>query len=456
MSEAERGATRRIELASVAVAVATLGGVARWWVRNGAGPLRWNDSADYLASAQTSWWSSDRWLGPRPVLVPAALSAVGSRLQLFIDLQLAVASVSWALLALAVAAGLSPGWRRWLSGFAVLGVSVAGPIVMWDQQVLTESLAISALVLAAAAITWAAQGLTRPRAGALILAIVVLLLTRDSLVIPVLAGSVALVAWGIWHRPPRVRLLVITGAYLGALAILAAGAATWGQRELQPLEHVYAVRVIPYPDRLEWFAAHGMPDANHLRVAPVVADAHKAPYVPLAPDEWPRWRRWLARDGRATYARYVASHPAYLVAEPRHRPERVFNNGDGLRTYRPLVLRSIPLVTGMFWPSVPITLVIAAFAFVGATWRDLAHSPLSIAGLVLMATAVPHALAVWHGDGMESARHLLIPGVQLRAGTLLLVLALVDRSETQAVGRRTPAEPCGSVGNPLEGAGSPE
>lgn len=427
---AQSGASVRrrapVDLLAIAVLATVAGGWARWWVRAGAAPLRWNDSSQYLASAREPWLSLDRWAGLRPVLMPAALTVVDRRLTSFVALQTLVATASWALLAVAVASTVMPGWRRWLAAAAVLGFSLVWPLTMWDQQVLTESLALSAVALTVAALIWASRGLDRPRAVALVAAVVVLLTARDSHVVPVLIGAAGLAAWAVGRKPPRRRLILLTSAYLVGLAFLLSGAARAGHRESQPIEHLYAARVLPYPGRVSWFAAHGMPDAAKLAALPEAGTADQAKWTPVAHrPELAGWRSWLATDGRSTFLRYVATHPGYVVSEPRRHPERVFNSGRGLTTYRPGGLRAVPGLRAAFWPSVKVAVAVAAVAGALALRRRRHRSPLAIAGGVLVATAGPHALVVWHSDGMESARHLLIPGLQLRVGTLLLVLAAI-------------------------------
>lgn len=428
------------ELVAVALVVAVAGGWARWWVRDGAAPLRWNDSIQYLGSAAEPWLSLDRWVGLRPVLMPAALSLVGRRLTTFVTLQTIVAAASWSLLAVAVASKLAPGWRRWLAAAAVLGLSLVWPLSMWDQQVLSESLALSAVTVTAAALIEAAQGLDRRRAVALVAAVTVLLAARDSHVVPVVVGAAALAAWALLRRPPRRRLALLTAGCLLALAFLVSGSARIGHRDSQPIEHLYAARVLPYPDRLSWFAAHGMPDAAKLRELPNAGNPGQAPWVLVKHQpELAGWRSWLLDHGRSIFTRYVMSHPGYVVNEPRRHPERVFNSGRGIGTYRPHRVKVVPGLASVFWPSVPVVLALAAAA-AALAWRRRTHrSPLAVAGAVLVVTAAPHAFVVWHSDAMESARHLLIPGLQLRVGALLLLLA----ATLTGTGRWRPARSSG-------------
>jgi hypothetical protein len=41
-----------------------------------------------------------------------------------------------------------------------------------------------------------------------------------------------------------------------------------------------------------------------------------------------------------------------------------------------------------------------------------------LAGVAAVALAVPHALVSWHSDGTETARHLVVPVLQLHLGAL--------------------------------------
>lgn len=431
----------RLEPVLVGLVALGVGLLVRDGINDGVVPLAWNDSAEYQAAAGAPLLSVDRWLGSRTVALPLVLSAAGHDLVRLVDLQLQLAALAWAALAAAVAGALPGGGRRWLAAALVVGLSLTWPVAMWDQQVLTESVALSGLVGLVAAAVWALPHLTVPRAVALLATAAGWLAVRDGHVVPVALGGLAVLAWARWGRPGRRTLAALAGAYLVALALLVAGSAAYGGRDRLPLEHVYEVRVLPYPERVAWFAARGMPQAAEItHVLPPITAPGAAPWTYVPPDpHWAPWRRWLAEDGRAALLRYALAHPAYVVAETRHDPERVFNNAGGLRTYRPLALREVPVVDVLLFPSVPVAATLAALSGVLLVRRRVRSSSLAGVGLVVVATALPHALVVWHSDGMESARHLLVPGVQLRVGTLLLVLAAV-------LGPTAAPRPAGRIG----------
>jgi hypothetical protein len=424
---------RGVPAFAVGIAVALVVRAMHGWSRNGADPLVWNDTADYVASSKLPLWSVDRWLGERPPLMPLVLSAAGGSFGRFVTIQTVISALAWGVLGWAVAAAVRPTWRRLVAGGGVVLLALVWPVAMWDQQVLTESLALSGLALVAAAAVRTAAGVTPLRVAGLIGACAWWLAVRDSHLVPVGCGALvlAIAAWRGWLRPRGDALAA--SAFLLALVVLVLGAAGAGDRDRLPLEHVYAARVLPYADRVEWFADHGMPDAHALEAIPEATSPGRAPFTPVPPvAQWARWRAWLAADGRATLLRYALTHPTYLVREPMRDPERVFNNAGGLRGYEPLTLRRVTPADRIADPATWVALAIGLAGAALAWLRRVLATPLAAAGLVIAATAAPHALVVWHSDGMESARHLLIPGIQLRLGVLLVVLAAL-------VAERTPA-----------------
>jgi hypothetical protein len=416
-----------------------VGAVVRWWQLAGRGTLSWQDTADFLVAADRSWTSLDLWAGRRAPGAPLLLKLAGRDREAYALGQAAVAVACWAALAASVATVVTGRWARWLAPGAVLALSVTVPVTMWERSVLSESLAVSLLALVVAAALQVAIGVTWGRVALLAAALALWLATRDTNgAVALLGGAVVLGALGVdlvvrrrrgdrepgWRRP-----LVALGVAAVVLGVLVAVGASHGERQAFPMRNVYEVRVLPYPDRVRWFADHGMPQA-----AVFLGDDRRVPHVePGGPpvvyvgDDDPdlrAWLDWVESDGRATFARFVATHPLYLVGEPLRLPERAFNNAMGDRGfYAPHDQREVPLLDRLFALPTPVVLVIAGAAG-GWALATRRWTPALAVGVATAALAAPHGLVAWHSDGMETARHLVVPALQFHVGVLLMVIGV--------------------------------
>ncbi|MGH9228235.1 MAG: hypothetical protein ACRD07_05775 [Acidimicrobiales bacterium] len=450
-SQSQRGSLRwdvgdpRLLTGLVFVASAVVLAAVRAWQIAGRGAVWWNDSADFLASAATGLFSLERWAGPRTAAAPLVLSLAGFDPGTYVSWQAAVAVVCWAALATSVWRVIRGRRARWVGALAVVAFSCTAPVTMWERSVLSESLAASTLALTLAAVLQLARGVNGRRVAAVLAASALWLLTRDSHAAVVLVAAVALalgLVFAEWQgrrsgddRKERDRAadaLVLLACGLLALGALAWVAASHGNRHVFPLRNVFQARVLPYPDRVAWFADHGMPQAERFvgpdALAPVVGGGGLAPVTYVADDapDMREWLAWVARDGRGAFATWLATHPAYLVTEPLRDPERTFNNALGDRSfYAPVDQRDLPLVTGVLVPSRWVVLAVVAAVAAWATWRHRWGSPPLLVGAASVALAVPHGLVSWHSDGMETARHLLVPALQLYLGALLMVLGVL-------------------------------
>ena len=408
----------RTTIAGIAVVViAACGFVAyRWWQAAAGPPIVWGDSLDYARSAI--------WAGSRPPLVPAIL-ALSPSFGWFVALQTFVAIASWGVLAWAVAASV-PSRFRPVAIVVVLAFASTTAVVRWERSVLSESLATSALALLFAALLWASARTTWPRVAAVIAAGALFAAARDTdvWVVWLLAVAVAIDTM-VERRGVRG---VVAALALAACAGAMLGGGTASDRSAQNIEHVYFVRVFPYPDRVDWFEAHGMPDADTVReyASDATAEPGSVPVVGIdhADTRVPQLVEWLHDHGTATYLRYMIEHPTFVLTEPARRPERAYNFGHGsLDGYSGLERTELTAVDAVLTPEA--WLVIGAAA--GAIWvlvalrRSRVTSGARIA-LALAALGLVHMLVAWHGDGMETTRHAVVGNVQARLGVLVLVV----------------------------------
>ncbi len=467
------GAPRRAPGLVVALVAAPLLALLRWWQLHGRAPLSWQDTGDFAATAEAPWASRALWAGSRPPGVPVLLRLAGSDLSRYVALQAALAVACWTALAASVATVVR-GRGRWVAAGAVVALAATTPVTMWERSVLSESPAQSLLALTVAAGLQVARSPGRGAVAATVAVAAAWLAVRDSHAAVALGGGAAALGVAVaaaarahlaarravgtgapaWARP--LAALGAAGLALGALAM--AGAAH-GERHAFPTRNVYAVRILPYPERVEWFADHGMPQAEHFlgpdRRAPHV-EPGRAPVVAVADDdpELGPWLRWVASEGRPALLRYMATHPGYVLAEPFRSPERAFNNAGGDRDFyaAPDTVRA-PLVDRVL--ALPSPLVLAAGALLVGWGVGLGRwTPALVTGSVCVALAAVHGLVAWHGDGMETARHLVVPVLQLRLGVLLLVVGLLPPAGPGTAGEGTSPAPASSEEGPAaQGSG---
>jgi hypothetical protein len=449
----EERSRRRGAWAAFALAL-VVGGLVRAWLLGDRGALQWQDTFDFLETADESWFSAALWAGARAPGVPVLLKLVGADLDRYLQAQAVLATIGWAALCASVASVVRAHWPRVAAVAAVLAFSLTTPVTMWERSALSESLGVTALALLAAAGVQLARGVTTARAVLVAAALVPWLVVRDShLVVAVVGGGLALAVVGgsllvdarrrrrastsepDGEAPDRVRRAwrLPVGA-LGAVAVVlglgvSAGAAH-GDRQNLPMRNLYAARVLPYPDRVEWFADRGMPQADVF----VGADARqpsaapgRAPLLGVSEDDpaLEEWVAWVHDEGRLAFVAYVATHPDYLVTEPMRRPERTFNNALGDRSfYAANDAPHLPLVDLLLARRTAEVLALSGLAIGWMIGRQRL-TPAFVAGAVLAVLALPHGAVAWHSDGMETARHLAVPGLQFHLGVLLMLVGIL-------------------------------
>ena len=426
----------------------------RLWQATRAPSLVWQDSKSYMSVAGRAFWSLGFWAGERPPLVPLVWKLTGSPSS-FVLAQTLVAVVAWGGLAWVVGRSAPPGWRRTVAAVAVLAFATSPPIVIWDRSVLSESLSLSLIAVLVASLFHVVARPTTVRGAAVIVSSLLVALTRDSQVWTVGLLGVGFAGFALVGVVRHRRLPRYPTVLAGALLVIT-GVAAWGVsasgRTVENVTDVLYVRVFPYPDRVEWFASHGMPqmgDVERLsRMQGTAVGVAKIVTFDSRDPRYARLERWIDRDGPGTYALWLASHPGYIVSEPLVRPERTFNNSQGdLLGYGGPGRVDSP-VGRVMWPAWVWLIPILALAFSvsgtgmapGGRRRQLQIVSL-LCGLGLIAM-----LVAWHGDGQEVTRHTVEGFAQLRACVLILLIMAVTgerlsvRRPPGDVGRRLRAQ----------------
>jgi hypothetical protein len=441
--------------------------VFRFWQALISPPGIWQDSKAYEAVSQFPFFSAGFWSGARPPLIPFVLKIVSTPKGLVI-LQTAISVVVWGFLAFRAGTLTGGGWRRVIVVGVVLGFACTETVQEWDWSVLSESLALSALAaIFAFSIGYARTRKTSEAIG-LVCAATAFSFARDESVWTVaLLGLAALIAAGVvglssrrrgdGERPEntgeRVHLSTATRnrlhvprraaqraakraahrtALLGLALLVVAGiaevAALNSHRDIPELDDVLAVRIFPFPDRVAWFADHGMPDGAQIdRVAtatgPITRGGARYVWVDVTGPEFSNLGSWIDSSGPSTYGLWLIEHPGYDIVAPFETPSLSYNDANGnLGFYAAPNRIGTSGLDAVLFPGLIGELVLIAIGLLSAFERRLTRSPVLIALAVLGALGPASMLVAWHGESQEVTRHMVEGSVETRLAVLLFVL----------------------------------
>lgn len=397
----------------------------------GLRPYVYVDSAEYAVLDLSGRWR-------RPWATPALYRLTPGDHRWEVVAQALVGGLAWGVLGLAVLAWFRDRRVGLAVALAVTALGLTTSITNWDTAILSESLALSLTALLVAAWLELVRRPTTLAAGLVLAATLPWLFTRQSLV-PAAWLVVAVVLLGLavsWRRGGHWRPLAVVAVGLVALTGIASSTYARNQEVVHTnLTVIVANRVATDPERLAWFRDQGMPAPASGR------------FDPDALTEDPAFRRWVAGEGRATYGRYLLTHPWYTLTEPlddlvSERPSygdevepgpTMLSPADAYGSSRPVLPE--PLERVLFEPGATGTILAVLAGVVGwsmAWWRRRDRRwalPLALVGVSLASL-----VSGWHGATPELNRLAIVGAVALRIGLLLQLGLLVEA----AVARRTP------------------
>lgn len=400
-----------------------------------AGPaLIWNDSETYARIAARPVWSMAFWSGSRPPLIPLAIKAFGSQSG-FLLAQAVIGAISWGLLAWTVGRQVRPGWMRVLATWTILGFATTLPVNLWNRSVLSESISLSLLALIVAALIWTHREMTFPRIAVTTFVCLCFALARDAQIWTV-AMLFALSGAYCVRSITRDRRLAIRSGLLATCLLLVVVSTAWAslesKRTLSNVADVLYIRIFPFPNRVAWFAGHGMPEQARIdqlaRSVPSNPNVAKLVVPPTDGSSFAELNGWIAQHGEQTYLEWLVTHPWYFLTDPLDRPEQSYNFGQGnleiyMATTNPV---ESPLTYAMWPPLLWLVLAWALAILLGIatdSWRDRnwqTAAVLTVMGVLAM-------LIAWHGDGQEVTRHTVEGFALLRLAVwILLILGIFD------------------------------
>lgn len=410
------------------------------------------DTYSYVAHAELPLASKEFWAGQRTFTIPLLYKLLGINLNNYTnrdsltavaDVQFWLSVVSWSLLAAVFSRTIRRPWIGVLAFGSVLFFSLNLGISFWDSLMLSESLSFSFFALALAvwmAPAWLPERFTSGAGGYLYLllsALVTILytFTRDTNLYFVLASAALFAALAVirW-LPSRLRqhyllyALFAVGLFFFQNWTLQAG----NRWQIHIYDHL-ARRILPDPEARAYFAAAGLPIDDELMA---ITDMFGYEYHDLL-DFDPSMaaaRLWINQSGRATFFRYLLTHPAASLWKPIQETGALVNGSSLEYRYPKHPLQPVPdfiaRLTARLYPHAPLILwLMSGFvllaAFLHRSAVDQTGSVWWLA-LVILLTLYPMMFITWNGNPLEIERHAAQIGIQHRLAGWMSLLIILD------------------------------
>lgn len=374
------------------------------------------DTAQYKMVAEWPILSADYWLDWRPTITPLLFKAMGNNEQAITWMQLLIGMAAWIAFAGGVAA-LTHHPALKVGGFAAcLVVGWATDYSLMYRALLTEGISYSLFTALVAVWLWALvywQGhpqlgrMAQIRLGLLLwLAMTVWTVSRYTNVFALLAYAVILgMVWAVgWRKLPQARYalpIVFVGAILPFL--FESQPVSQSDYWKQGLMNALAEKILPYPERRDFFVERGMPATPEaLAFSGYVPARYYQDWTPIYGD-------WLDNGParRTFYIEYIVLRPFPRIAEMLGQWQKILDPDiqawslsrrdatQGLSTWQQAIhyLYYDPSAVGYLVGVALVLLLVAGLAY--------HHRRLPVRfwiPLAMLLTMLPLAFLIWFGD----------------------------------------------------------
>ena len=433
----ERAIDRSTFVWSFAVLLFVLRVVGPNW--RGGLPSFFPDSASFLKVARIGPFSPEFWFTERPVGMPLAYWLAGFDVR-----WLAVGqSLAYAMTAAFVCGTLLSLTRSrpvgWIASLLVGSIVVQPRFALWCIEALSESLGMSASMLALALWLRVARNPTRRRTRAATLATIAWLLVRDSHGLPVLviASVMVVVGWRCADKPLRRTILRCASALFVVFAYVAVSQGT-SERNQYPLMNNVGLRILPDASMTASFADKGMP------VSPTLLDrtgrnTWDDGEVFLRAPELAEFREWVRGSGQFDQLTSLVTDAGFWLGVMNDAlPSALgydfgdydrFDVGERLPS-RFAWFSGIDSPAGLWWF---VALALAGVVLIHKRSRLLAL----ILGTGLVASLVELYASI-ATDAVEVQRHTIGPMLRINLLCVVSVLLAIDGLVRRASVERTP------------------
>jgi hypothetical protein len=386
------------------------------------------DTTSYVRISKEPIFDIEFLAAARPFVFPLLLKLLGNNPEKVVWAQGLFSTLSWSVLAVAVAYSLHFSFLK-LAGFAlVLLLSLYRHIIGWDSVLLTESLSLSLMALFITGWLWLLHGWRWQRAVFVLILGVLWMFCRDTnawVVLMVAAFLFLLVTLRLIHK----KYILLSAVFI-VMFFLSDRSADLGGRWIFPFQNVLGQRILPDAKAVTFFASCGMPVSSDLAqlAGEFASGLDRAFYNDPALESY---RTWLHQAGKTCYIKWLLSEPLESFKHPVaefNTLMRLENIQSFLFSRRFSSILPARLEAMLYPPQQPWVAFLAACGIILAAvfTRAWTYNKTWWVAILLIILVFPHYFIVWHGDVMGIYRHVVSVSIQFYLGLWILALLIAD------------------------------
>jgi hypothetical protein len=355
-------------------------------------------------------------------LLGGSLAAIGFT-------QLAFSTMAWLFLAWMLVGSLRSSAGKLLGFVSTLGISLSPTVQAWNHAGLSESFSISTLIVILALLI----GLLERWRFTFFLPLIFFFslwvsIHEVNLYLGFLA-AITLFTFGLVRKNYRtfvvlsvcIAFMLVINSHLSSLYAL--------PRWALPVAEVITKRILPVPEYREYFSSQGM------RVTPELMAlsgrwAHSDNYAILNNPRLRPFSRWLFRDGKTVYTKFLIAHPIYTLTLPLVNVDEMLAVDfsqliPGYEPALPAMINELFFPIRWFWTYLGMSVLL----FVIILWKQRRENSRVFWLIVLFFIfSIPYLYLAWHGDALDLARHASIANIQFHLGFWLLLIFFLDNT----------------------------
>lgn len=389
-------------------------------------PFQEPDSIEFLSPEATPY----AWGGAKHPFVPFIYKLLGRDIELIPAAQLLFSMFSWTFLAYVLARSVRTIWIAPVMFISILAFSLSAPVSMWNKSILAESISLSLIACFVGSWILFIDGITLKRLTLLIIMSIMFTLARTANIFMALTLSIIIFTAFLLNRQPIQRRYYLAISIVFLILFIGSNAIAnrdnhWAAYFL----NVLSKRVLVNQEMRTYFEEHGMP-VNDSLMARADKWSHDDDFAYYKDPNLEQFREWLYIKGKATYIRYLLTHPKYLIAKPLPDLHRMMFSGQ-VPYYAPKGFKS-PLQHRLFdylssWSLYPVYVFLSGVLFgLNLIYATSKKFTAAWVPLIMMLLVIPFANLTWHADALEIERHVLPVAIQARLGFIILFFFAVD------------------------------